>query len=871
MKKLALLLGIIGLTLTGLSQNPMGARPNGGNQPTGRFYGKIVESSSGKAIEAASIQLIQSRMDSITRKRSDVIVAGMLTQPNGEFSLENIPAFGQYKLKVSAIGFKEIVNNVSFNLKMGGQNRDMSAMLNALDKDLGNIKLEIDAQVLGQVTVSASKPLMQLGIDRKVFNVEKNIVSAGGTAVDVMRNVPSLSVDIDGNVSLRNNAPQIFVDGRPTNMELDQIPADAIESVEIITNPSAKFDASGGTSGILNIVLKKNRKVGYNGSIRASIDSRARIGFGGDINLRQNKLNLFAGGQLHQRKSIGTGTTDRFTVLDSTFLNQSDKSTQEGHFAFGRVGFDYFMNNRNTISASVNMGRGKFEPYSNSDIWIDSLKTGGSSFSDRFSNSNNDFRFLGVTIGYKHLFPKAGRELTADVNFNRRKGDNENTIQTDYFNLNQTTPYRFFRQQQLGNSNNESLVIQTDYTDPITEKSKIDFGLRASFNELNSGNNFYSYNSSTDQYEYVGALSNLYDSKDRVLAAYSNFSNQLKNFGYQLGLRVESSDYEGTLPDKGLDFKTEFPLSLFPSVFLSQKLKNEQEMQLNYTRRINRPRFWNLFPYTDYSDSLNLSRGNPDLKPEFTNSIELSYQKIFKKNNDNLLASIYYKNTNDLITRYQVVEQNPVTLKDELINTYINANSSYVTGLEVILKNRVNKWWEITSNYNLFTSKIKIDDPAVPDQDQFASWFVKLNNNFKLPANFSVQLSGEYQSKSILPPGGSSSRGGFGGGGGMFGGGGSSSQGYVRPNYFVDAAIRFEFLKNKAASISLNVNDIFKTRRYSVHSESPYFVQNIYRWRDPQVVRLNFNWRFGKFDPNLFKRKNTKGENEGMNNMDGNF
>jgi outer membrane receptor protein involved in Fe transport len=253
------------------------------------------------------------------------------------------------------------------------------------------------------------------------------------------------------------------------------------------------------------------------------------------------------------------------------------------------------------------------------------------------------------------------------------------------------------------------------------------------------------------------------------------------------------------------------------------------------------------------------------LKPEFTNSVELSYQKTFK-NKDNVLASIYFKNTNDLITRSQIKETNISTGKDMLINTYINANSSYVTGLELITKNKVSKWWDLTANLNLYTSKINIDDPTVPKQDQFVSWFGKLNNTFKLPKNFTIQLSGDYQSKTILPPGGSNSgRGGF-GGMGMFGSA-TSSQGYVRANYGVDAAIKFDFLKNKTASLSLNVNDIFRTRRSDIHSESAYFVQDVFRRRDPQIFRLNFNWRFGKFDVSLLKRKNLKNQDNGMDNM----
>jgi outer membrane receptor protein involved in Fe transport len=853
------------------AQNPMMQRPGGagnGQQMNGRMYGKIVEAQSGKPVDAASIQLVQSRFDTATKKRKDVIIAGMLTKANGEFALENIPLFGQSNLIVTAIGIKPLEQNVSFELKMQ-PGADMSAMLGAIDKDLGNIKMEIDAQVLGNVTVTASKPLFQLGIDRKVYNVEKDVVAAGGTAVDVMKNVPSLSVDLDGNVTLRNNAPQIFVDGRPTTMQLEQIPADAIESVEIISNPSAKFDASGGTAGILNIILKKNKKVGYSGSIRSNIDSRARVGLGGDFNLRQNKINIFGSANYNQRKSISTGYTERsdFLKQPNTFLDQNDRNVSKGSFRFFRAGMDYFINNRNTLSLSGGLGGGKFRPENLSKLLETPLdQSSNASYSERLTNSLGDFRFKNAQLSFKHNFPKAGRDWTADLTFNKRKNVNDSRIQTDYFNYPSNTIYDQFTQQQNNTGSGQSLILQTDFTNPITEKSKIEMGLRAAFNKSNSSSAFYKVDPLTGDLILQPASLVKYENEDHVLAAYTSFSNQLKNFGYQLGLRVESSGYDGKLLLTDKSFNNDFPLSFFPSVFLSQKMNKDQELQLNYTRRINRPNFFQLTPFVDSSDLLNPRIGNPDLKPEFTNSVEVSYQKIFK-NKDNFLATLYYKNTNDLITSYADVYANPVDGKSYNIYSFINANSSYVTGLELILKNKIAKWWDITSNLNLYTSKIDLDDPTQPKVDQFASWFGKLNNTFKLPKNFSIQLSGEYNSKTILPPGGSGSRGGFGGMGMMFGPS-SSSQGYVRANYFVDLGLRYEFLKNRAASISLNMNDILRTRRSYVHTETPYITQDVFRRRDPQILRLNFSWRFGKFDPNLFKRKNLKGEREGMNTGD---
>ncbi len=854
------------------AQNPMQMGGNSAASQTGRFYGKIQDSITGKSIDAASVQLFQNKFDSASKKRKDVSINGMLTSSNGDFSLLNVPIMGQYKLKVSAIGFKPFEMPVSFinmaALSGGRPSGDLSSMLNLIDKDLGNIKLQMDEKVLENVTVSSSKPLFQLDIDRKIFNVDKNIVSAGGTGVDVMRNIPSLNVDIDGNVTLRNNAPQIFVDGRPTTLTIDQLPADAIESVEIITNPSAKFDASGGTSGILNIVLKKNKKVGYNGSIRTNIDSRGRVGFGGDINIRQNKVNVFANAMLNQRKSISTGSTERLTLIGTpnTFMNQYDKNISEGTMGYLRGGLDYFIDNRNTITINGSFFKGEFSPTTNSDISIDSLfSIKRSSSSKRLAETNMEFKNIGTQMSFKHNFPKAGREITADLTYNERKNENTNTVKTDYFNtVNVKT--NNYNQQQIGNGSSKNLVIQTDFVNPINEKTKLEMGLRAAISNSDNLNDLFVIQSN-GQLIYIPALSLNFNSTDNIFAAYTSYSKKIKNFGYQLGLRAESSEYKGNLPDKNESFTISYPISLFPSLFLSQKLKKDQDLQLNYSRRINRPNFWQLIPFTDFSDSLNLSRGNPNLVPEFTNSLEMSYSKVFK-NKDNLLASIYFKHTDNMITRFQFSETHPTNNKPVLINGYVNANASYVGGIELISKNKITKWWDLTSNFNLFTSKIDITDPNQAQLDQFVSWFTKINNNFKLPQNITIQLSGEYQSKTVLPPGGSGSGGGGGGGRGWGGGGGATTaQGFIRPNYGLDLAVRYEFMKEKRASISINMNDILRTKISGVHSSSPFFVQDVERRRDPQVLRVNFNYRFGKFDANLFKRKNVKGERENMNSL----
>jgi outer membrane receptor protein involved in Fe transport len=335
---------------------------------------------------------------------------------------------------------------------------------------------------------------------------------------------------------------------------------------------------------------------------------------------------------------------------------------------------------------------------------------------------------------------------------------------------------------------------------------------------------------------------------------------------------VESSYYTGTLTDVNESFKNNFPISLFPSAFISYALNSTSDLQLNYTRKIDRPNFFQLLPFTDYSDSLNLSRGNPDLKPQFTNTIEFSFEKNFDHNNS-LLTSAYFKNTNNLITRYQQLLYDTVLHKDAIINTYVNANSSSLYGIEVTSTNSIKKWLTVSADLNVYDSRINGKNIETNLTNQQMSWFAKLNSSFKLPKNFTIQLTGDYQSKAAIPQGtgggggGRTSGGGGGGGGGFFGSTPATLQGYTKPIYGVDMAFKKDFLKAKAASVTLSFSDIFRTRKYVTYYNTDFFTQTSSRFRDPQFVRLNFSWRFGKFDTSLFKRKNQQNNGDIMQDV----
>jgi len=847
--------------MPGASRGQMG----GQNMNMGHFYGKVVETTTGKPVDAASVQLIQNKFDSVSKKRKDVIVGGMLTTKKGEFSMENLPVMASYKLKITAIGFKTIEMKVNFDLNMAAaKTGDFSSMLSGVDKDLGNIKLETDALQLQNVTVTASKPLLEMKIDRKVFNVEKNLTSIGGTAVDVMKNVPSVNVDIDGNVSLRNAAPQIFVDGRPTTLTLDQIPADEIASVEIITNPSAKFDASGGGAGILNIVLKKNRKAGYNGNINASIDSRLRPSAGGDINIKQKKVNFFARGRLGFRKSLSDATSKRTNFLENDTtadLLQNSNPENNGYMGFGRAGMDYFIDNRNTLTIGGTYVRGEFKTDDlinmNRDTFYNNTLI-NSDWGTRITNNEFTFRNIGTSLSFKHNFTKPNKEWTVDANYNMSKNTNSGNYSTQFFYLNNLPKSAPVYEQIVGGGTTKYFTGQSDFVNPISDKIKIEMGVRAAIRNFSSTTSNY-VQDANGQFVKIPAFSNEYKFTDQVYAAYGTFSQKLKDFSYQLGLRLESSKYDGTLISTGEKFTNSYPFSLFPSVYLSYKLNDKQDIQVNYSRKINRPNFFQLIPSYDYSDPLNISKGNPDLIPEFTNVAEISYQNQVTKITS-FLATAYLRNTNNLITSYQYRDP---SLDSVIVTTYANANRSYNIGLELTTKSKFTKWWDFNINLNLYNSTLQAGEITGGVSNSQFSYFAKTNNTFTLPKNFSIQLSGDYQAKTILPP---SSSGGGGRGGMMFGGTQVGAQGYIKPNFGVDIAIKKDFMKNKAASLTLSMNDIFRTKLYATHSESQYFVQDNERRRDPQVLRLNFNYRFGKIDVSLFKKKSMKGEMESMQN-----
>ncbi|MDI9337231.1 MAG: outer membrane beta-barrel family protein [Alphaproteobacteria bacterium] len=848
----------------------------GAQMNIGSFYGKVVDAK-GKGIEFVSVQLLSNVFDTVKKRNIQKVIQAFLTEKNGDFIFENLNVLSRYRIKISSAGYKTYENAISLDFKAPtGGNVDFNQILNNSSKDLGNIKLDTSTETLKEVVVTSTKPIFEVGVDRKIFNVDKNLTSVGQTATEVLKTIPSIQVDVDGNVTLRNETPTIFVDGRPTNLTIDQIPADAIERVEIISNPSAKFDAASGAAGIVNIVLKKNQRKGYNGNIQYTLDSRLKSSTGGLFNFRTQKFNFSIIGNIFTRSPFGYNEFDRSNNDISTpnNIHSLTNYVNNSAFGFGRTGFDFYIDNRNTISIYAVYVKGQFKTDNNQRI-DSSLNNNSTGYNLTTNSSLGQFSNLGTQLSYKHSFKKKGQELTADFNYNSstnfNNSDNRNTFLTEN-NLTKSPPYN---QKTDGEGNNSSVVGQLDFETPFGSDWKLETGLRYNNRTVKNYNNQFIDPGGEGDYILLSGISLNYKYFEEVYAAYGNVTYKYKNWNFQVGLRLQNRNYYGNLLDKqGSDsagFNVNLPFQLFPSSFVTYKINATQDIQFNYSRKLSPPNFFQLFPFPNYSDPQNVTIGNPGLNPQFNNILELVYNNAYKRG-ANFFASIYFRNSEDIITNYVYLDKSAYTGDSVLFSSYINANYSQTIGLELSNKISLFTWWDWAISANLFNSNIVSNVANESVNNNLIGWNAKTNNTFKLPKNFTIQLSADYTSKTILPPSSSQGTGGGGfggrggGGGGGFGGGIQSfANGYILPRFVVDAAIKKDFnFKNKnSLSITLSVSDLLKTQIYSSFVSSSLFSQTTNRTVLQQYFRLTIRYQFGKFDLSTIKRKSNKGEQGG--------
>jgi outer membrane receptor protein involved in Fe transport len=807
---------------------------NAQNTGEGKLIAKIVDAQNNETIPFASAMLIN--------RRTKAVVKGAQTDVNGNLIMTGLPK-GVFTFKVSYVGYQTMVRD-SVSITDGQK-----------EINFGSIKMKAaKGTALNEVKITAQKSTMQLGIDKKVFSVDQSLVSEGGSASDLLQNVPSVQSDIDGNISLRGSTGvKVLIDGRPSVIAggnvaqiLQSIPASSIESVELITNPSAKYDAEG-QSGIINIVLKKNKKLGLNGSVALSAGNRDNYNANTSLSFQNSKINVYGNYSYRYGNRVGGGFSNISYINNPLGIAQANQRTEsnsndKGHNV--KAGIDYNIASKSLLSFS---GGFNLRDNNRSEMLnIDQFNQLGNplSLSNRVNTNKGSGGSYDLNLDFVQKFKKPKEELTFNFGFSEGTNDNDQVYQTNAYNQNGIPVLSLpVTQLNTGTGLNRSYNIQTDYSLPLGAAGKIEAGYRSQIRLAENSTFSQDFNNISDDYDINFALTNDFNSKDQVHALYLNYQNQVKNFGYQVGLRGEDATLDTRLGvyDKSgrltyVDGKIDYT-RLYPSVFLTQKFKQEQQLQLSYTRRVNRPRGWDTNPFLDVSDPLVWRQGNPNLRPEDVHSYELGYSKFWPK--VTFTSSVYIRQTNDVIQRVRTeADENGIT-----IVTPRNLTRQISSGLELITRYDVMKSWNFTGNVNLYQQSIK----GVPAFDIVESsgfsWNANLTNNFVLPYNITLQVKGDYRSKEVM------------------------AQGRRNAMYAVDAGARYDF-KNKKSTLSFNVRDVFNTRAWSMTTTGQNSTTDFKRYMQGTMGTLTYSYRFGKTD---FVKKTKKPDQQEMRSDEESF
>ncbi len=809
---------------------------------TVQVYG-IVKNSAGRPLEAATVTIIS--FGKAAGGRTDTARVQGVTNKQGEFTLR-ATATDNMVLELSLIGYETVVEPLVW---LTG-----SASLQA-----GSFTMTEKANQLQNVVVSAKKPFMQLGVDRRTFNADAAITAKGGTAVDLMRNIPGLSVDVTGAVQLRNASPIIFVDGRPTLLTLEQIPSDDIDKVEVITNPSAKYDA-GSTAGIINIILKKNRRNGMNGTVSAGFGAPKVLNGSASLNYRQGKINFFVSGNYNRGGGLANSEANRINKQNgvaNSYFDQRTGTDRTRRFVSARIGLDYFMDEFNTLTVSQGFTDGRFASIENQDQEYYDRNKVLTQTGTRFSDDQYGFKRNNTQVNYRRTYAKEGKEWTADFTYSGGTNGGGGDIINRLFDLAGNALGQPTQVRNLGTGDGNQYTFQTDYVNPISEHSKLELGARSYHNFSNDKLDVFSVaNGSSTKLP----LSNNYGFREMVNAVYANYSNKLgARWKYQGGLRIEQSSFRGELKDSARSFGYDYPSrgsnwwnAFFPSLYLTYQLKEGHDLQFNFSRRIRRPNFWQINPYVDITDPQNIRRGNPELQPEFTNSFEANYNRIYDKGN--FLVSAYFRNNTEDITQYtdtisadQLAQLNNAAIAPTaLLTTFINADRTNRMGLELTWQHKFSDRFDIAPNFNAQYRDVKAQVGKLNLNNTGFNWNFRMTVNYKLVKpnsklwnNLSFQLQGEYESPRVIP------------------------QGRDKSQYGFDIALRKDLLKNNAGTITFNVQDVLNSRIRGSITETDSFYQDAFRRWNVRTFRLTFSYRFGNRDWQLFKRRDGGEEQNG--------
>lgn len=795
----------------------------------GTVKGKILDRQKSEPLGFVNIK--------VTEQGSDKFVGGGITDAGGNFNVTGLKD-GKYTLTLTFMGYKDVTRQ----FEITPTKRDVQFKL---------LYMAEDAKQLNEVTVTGQRATMKLEVDRKSFDVGQLISNAGQSASDVLDNVPSIEVDNDGNVSLRGNSSvEVWINGKASGLTSDnraqilqQLPAESIDRVEVIDNPSAKFSAEG-SAGIINIVLKKDRKAGYYGSVQAGGDTRGGANTSFNVNYNSRLIDSYL--NIGYRHRANTGHMESQQTSNAYNQTYDNDSKQRGNNFFTRAGVTLHATTKDDFSLSGMLMHGGGNSHSYTPYIYTAVANGLNNYQlDRINRSRTGMDMRYGEFNYRHSFnDKHFIDFTADLSSWKMNGDNWYQDSTVVVGIDDVTYSYQYRPQYINNHRKE---LKLEYENQVTKNFKIEAGYNGNFSRENTPQESYMDNTSFDgtNASEDKLFFNRFIYKQDLHAFYTTLSYKFGALSLMGGLRGEywrvntesytwEQEHDASLREQ--PFKRDY-FQLFPSVFMSWQMTETQQLQLNYTRRLRRPWGGQLNSFRDTRDATTVSFGNPYLTPEFSNSFSLNYLKQW--NDHSLLVSAYYRPTTDVIQRISYKNK-----EDGLFyQTSMNVAKSVSTGLEMTVKNKLWRILDLTTSANAYYYRLNgfsydIDGQTVTgNSDHNFTWNARMTASLMLPYDISIQTTGRYTARQVI------------------------TQGYRKANYSIDFGARKNFF-NKLFTLSVNCRDLLDSRRFETFTSGPNFTRHQINRRGGRRVSMTLTWNFGNMKQKKRPNKSHNGEND---------
>lgn len=776
---------------------------------SGAIKGSVVESVSAQPLEYVNVVVYP--------KGSEQMLTGGISDIDGSFRIDQIP-FGEYDVHFSFIGFEKHVVE------------DIRVSRESPEADLGIVRIRPGSEMMDAVTVTADRDMLLFNLDKTIFTVDRDMTATGGSALDIMETIPSVAVDADGRINLRGSSNvTILVDGRPSYLEsIDQIPATMIDRVEVITNPSARHDPDG-TSGIINIVMKRQRQHGTNGMLSLNMGTGDKYNGSVHLNHRVDRLNLFGNYdfRIHGMEGYNISDRNRITLDGDTLrqLHQHEDFFRTGYFNNFRFGADLAINPYNTlmISAAFNLRDTRPRNYSEVNLFLPADYDLHTSMERRFEGFGREY-----VMFYRRTFDKPDRELMLDAFVAASSGDTSRDISIE------ASPADIGNELYHLQASAPGMVIslQADYVHPFNERGRFEVGLKSIFREMEDDFKFFDVDIESGRQTINEDYTNFFIYNEAIYSVYGMMGYALGALQLQAGLRAELHNVDALQKTTDDAFDRSL-FNLFPSIHARYMASEVNSWFLSYGKRVNRPGVALLNPFVNYSDPMNISFGNPKLQPEYIHSYELGYQR--SQNRKSVGATLFYRQTNDIISREMTLfgGDNPQTH-----TTFSNLQSGISYGLEAVANYPLASWWRFSGSASYFFVQLK--DDRLPNWDHSGdSWMLQASSTWTIWKKLELQSRFHYRSAEVtagrITGGGCQQQGG---------------QGIQDAMYYLDLGLRANVL-NGNGSISLRLNDVFKSRGFDMFTYGESFTSDLSRRTQSRVLFLGFTYRFNEYRQRL--------------------